>query len=86
MSIIVDEVSEVLDVAASQIEPPPSFGMAVDISFILGMGKVGQKVILLLDADRILMPGELEAIGHGKSEALEYGGAPPPYPGGKIEA
>ena len=62
MGIIVDEVSEVLDVAAQQIEPPPSFGMAVDVSFIMGMGKVGQKVVLLLDADRILMRQELEEI------------------------
>jgi purine-binding chemotaxis protein CheW len=65
MGIIVDEVSEVLDVAASQIEPPPSFGSAVDVSFIMGMGKVGQKVVQLLDADRILMRQELEAIGTG---------------------
>jgi purine-binding chemotaxis protein CheW len=63
MGIIVDEVSEVLDVAAAQIEPPPSFGTAVDVSFIMGMGKVGNKVVQLLDADRILMRQELEAIG-----------------------
>ena len=65
MGIIVDEVSEVLDVAATQIEPAPSFGSAVDVSFIMGMGKVGQKVVQLLDADRILMRQELEAIGNG---------------------
>jgi purine-binding chemotaxis protein CheW len=63
MGLIVDEVSEVLDVAATQIEPPPSFGSSVDVSFIMGMGKVGQKVVQLLDADRILMRQELEAIG-----------------------
>jgi purine-binding chemotaxis protein CheW len=63
MGLIVDEVSEVLDVAATQIEPPPSFGASVDVSFIMGMGKVGQKVVQLLDADRILMRQELEAIG-----------------------
>lgn len=69
MGIIVDEVSEVLDVAATQIEPPPSFGSAVDVSFIMGMGKVGQKVVQLLDADRILMRQELEAIGTGAATA-----------------
>ncbi len=71
MGIIVDEVSEVLDVTAEQIEPPPSFGMAVDVSFISGMGKVGQKVVLLLDADRILMRQELEAIGSGENAGAE---------------
>jgi purine-binding chemotaxis protein CheW len=69
MGLIVDEVSEVLDVAAAQIEPPPSFGSSVDVSFIMGMGKVGQKVVQLLDADRILMRQELEAIG--TAEAAE---------------
>lgn len=69
MGIIVDEVSEVLDVAATQIEPAPSFGSAVDVSFIMGMGKVGQKVVQLLDADRILMRQELEAIGTGAAAA-----------------
>jgi purine-binding chemotaxis protein CheW len=74
MGIIVDEVSEVLDVVASQIEPPPSFGMAVDVSFLMGMGKVGQKVVLLLDADRILMRQELEAIGSGENAPVETAG------------
>ncbi|MDB5047341.1 MAG: CheW protein [Fibrobacteres bacterium] len=71
MGIIVDEVSEVLDVTTAQIEPPPSFGVAVDVSFIMGMGKVGQKVVLLLDADRILMSQELAAIGSGQAVAEE---------------
>lgn len=71
MGIIVDEVSEVLDVTAAQIEPPPSFGSAVDVSFIMGMGKVGQKVVQLLDADRILMRQELEAIGTGAATVGE---------------
>jgi purine-binding chemotaxis protein CheW len=74
MGIIVDEVSEVLDVTAEQIEPPPTFGVSVDVSFILGMGKVGQKVVLLLDADRILMRQELEEIGSGSAaEAVTAG-------------
>ena len=59
MGIIVDEVSEVLDVAANQIEPPPEFGATVDTAFILGMGKVGKKVVMLLDVDRILSSGNI---------------------------
>ncbi len=59
MGIIVDEVSEVIDIAASQIEPAPSFGSSVDTAFILGMGKVGEKVIMLLDVDRVLSSEEV---------------------------
>lgn len=60
MGILVDEVSEVLDITDNQIEPPPTFGSAVDIDFILGVGKIGQKVIMLLDVDKVLSGGELE--------------------------
>ena len=62
MGIIVDEVLEVLDVAADQIEPPPSFGSVVDTDFILGMGKIGRKVVMLLDVDRVLSSGEFASI------------------------
>ncbi len=62
MGIIVDEVSEVLDITGEQIEPPPEFGTTVDTAFILGMGKVAKKVIMLLDADKVLSSGELAAL------------------------
>jgi len=58
MGIIVDEVSEVLDIKAEQLEPAPSFGASVQTDFILGMGKVGQKVVMLLDVDRVLSSDE----------------------------
>ena len=59
MGIIVDEVSEVLEVSASQIEPPPSFGASVDTDFIMGMGKVGDRLVILLDVQRVLGTDEL---------------------------
>jgi len=60
--IIVDEVSEVLNVGGEQIEPAPEFGSAVDTQFILGMGKVGQKVIMLLDVDKVMSACDLNAV------------------------
>lgn len=62
MGIIVDEVSEVLDIRAQQIEPPPSFGASVDTAFIMGMAKVGDRVVILLDADRVLSNEESAAV------------------------
>lgn len=62
MGIIVDEVSEVMDVAVDQIEPPPRFGASVDTGFILGMGKVEQKVLMLLDIDKVLSTDEVAAL------------------------
>jgi len=54
MGIIVDEVYEVLPIGADQIEPAPSFGATVETDYLLGLGKVGDKVILLLDVDKVL--------------------------------
>lgn len=62
MGIIVDEVSEVVDVNSQQIEPTPSFGVAVNNDFILGMGKVGDKVLILLDIDKVLSTGEVALV------------------------
>lgn len=60
MGILVDEVSEVVDVKLEQIEPAPAFGSSIDTAFILAMGKIGDHVVILLDVDRVLTFGELE--------------------------
>lgn len=52
--IIVDRVQEVLDISGKDIEDAPQFGSAVDTHFILGIGKVGQSVKILLDIDEVL--------------------------------
>jgi len=62
IGIIVDRVAEVLAIADGEIEPAPSFGAGVSTEFILGIGKAGQKVIVLLDVDRVLSWGELSAV------------------------
>jgi purine-binding chemotaxis protein CheW len=63
MGILVDAVSEVVDIANEQIEPPPAFGSAVDTTFILGMAKLGDRVVTLLDIDRVLTDRELATVG-----------------------
>ena len=60
--IIVDRVSEVLNIATDSIEEPPTFGASVDTRFILGMGKIGQSVKILLDIDRVLSDEEIERV------------------------
>ena len=59
MGIIVDEVSEVLDIDQDQIEPHPSFGADIRTDFILGMGKVNERVVTMLDIDRVLSEREI---------------------------
>ncbi len=69
IGIIVDTVSEVLDIDSENIEAPPDVGGAVDNSFILGMGKVGDAVKILLDINNVLTTDELETViaGAGSS-------------------
>ena len=52
--IVVDHVQEVLDIAGEKIEKAPQFDSSVDTNFILGMGKIGETVKILLDIDRVL--------------------------------
>lgn len=59
MGLIVDSVSEVLNVSAEQIEATPEFGTNISTQFILGLAKIGKNVVILLDADCILSVGEL---------------------------
>ena len=58
VGIIVDAVSEVLNIECKQIERPPEFGTTVEMDFILGVGKVGNRIVMLLDTSRILTAGE----------------------------
>ena len=62
MGIIIDEVKEVLDIRAENIEDTPSFGSSIDTEFILGMGKIGQSVKILLDIDKVMSAKELNEI------------------------
>jgi purine-binding chemotaxis protein CheW len=52
--LVVDKVSEVLNIAEASIEPPPTFGSSVQTDFILGMGKIGSSVKILLNIDKVL--------------------------------
>jgi len=63
--IVVDRVQEVLDIHDGQIEDAPQFGASVDTAFILGMGKVGESVKILLDIDRVLAGGDLGYLACG---------------------
>ncbi|MCP4376368.1 MAG: purine-binding chemotaxis protein CheW [bacterium] len=62
MGIIVDRVSEVLDISSENIEASPEFGASVDTDFILGMGKTEDRVTTLLDISSVLGCDNIQAI------------------------
>ncbi len=62
IGIVVDEVSEVMEISEDQIEPAPAFGTHVDTNFILGMAKSDSAVKILLDIDKVLSTDEVAAL------------------------
>jgi len=59
MGIVVDGVSEVLNLTGAEIEDTPDFGEEISGSYLLGMAKVKGKVKILLDIDRVLSTQDL---------------------------
>jgi purine-binding chemotaxis protein CheW len=59
MGIVVDGVSEVVNLTAAEIEDTPDFGEDIAGQYLLGMAKVKGKVKILLDIDRVLSMAEL---------------------------
>jgi len=60
--IVVDSVSEVLNIKGSDIEDTPTFGTRLNTDYILGMAKLGGGVKILLDIDRVLNGGDLAVL------------------------
>jgi purine-binding chemotaxis protein CheW len=59
VGVMVDRVSEVIDIGDGEIEPPPSFGNGFNTEFIHGIGKSQGKVRILLNIEKALPTGEL---------------------------
>ena len=62
MGVMVDNVSEVLSIAASEIEPAPAFGNDLRAGFIAGIAKVEDRFVILLDVNHVLSVDELATL------------------------
>jgi purine-binding chemotaxis protein CheW len=69
VGLMSDAVSEVIDLTASQTEPAPAFGTNVRVDFLSGMGKLDNRLILILDIDRILSPVEADDLNNAAVES-----------------
>jgi len=71
VGLIVDEVVEVLRIPKSTIEPPPSVGSSAGAEFTQGIGRIDDRLLIVLDLNRLLIPHEQtaidEATGHGRA-------------------
>jgi len=62
MGVVVDAVSEVYDLPEEAMRPPPEFGADVRVDFVRALATVGEKMVIVLDIDRML---GMEALGAG---------------------
>lgn len=69
MGVVVDAVSEVLEIAPQDIEPPPAFGTHIRTDFISGIGKVRGRFVILLDVQRVLDLDELQTLSESLAAA-----------------
>ena len=70
IGVVVDAVSEVLEIAAAEIEPAPAFGARIRSDFIQGVGKVKGKFVILLDVNHVLSLDEISTATAGAPAEL----------------
>jgi purine-binding chemotaxis protein CheW len=75
VGIVVDAVNAVQEIAPADIEPAPSFGMAIAADFVSGMGKVNGKFVILLDIQQVLAIQGLAAAREAADEPLRLAAA-----------
>ncbi|MDY6952300.1 MAG: chemotaxis protein CheW [Thermodesulfobacteriota bacterium] len=62
VGIVVDSVSEVLNIRGEEIEDAPTFGAEINTDYILGVAKMEDGVKILLDIDQVLSAEEIAAV------------------------
>ncbi len=70
VGVIVDAVSEVLEIRHDQIEPTPAFGAKIRTDFIQGMGKVDGRFVIVLNVNRVLSTEDLAMLGRAPGQEL----------------
>ena len=75
MGILVDKVSEVVNVASGDIEDTPSFGADVDTEYLLGVSKTGGRVRLLLDIEKVITASDIIHLKKAAGEENKETGA-----------
>ena len=63
VGFVVDSVSEVLRIPTSTVEPPPPVVAGLESEYISGVGKLEDRLLILLDLDRLLSRADIEALG-----------------------
>lgn len=69
--VVVDGVSDVLDVTAANLRPVPDMGTTVDTEYLKGLTAVDERMVLLLDVDKLLQPQDAQMLEAALPAAAE---------------
>lgn len=71
IGVMVDAVNEVLEIPAREIESAPAFGAKIRTDFIEGMGKIGDRFVIILDVGHVLSVDEISLLAQAGQTATE---------------
>ncbi len=71
VGLIVDSASEVLKLPANQVEPAPSVFQDGELNYVTGMGKVRDRLVILIDLSKVLQRGELRPVASAANPAVQ---------------
>lgn len=63
VGLVVDSASEVLKIPPSDVDPPPNVFEEGELNYVTGVGKLGNRLIILVDLTKIMQRGELRRVG-----------------------
>ncbi len=62
VGMVVDGVSDVITLTATQIKPAPEFGSAFDTEYLTGLGTIDERMLILVDIEKLMTSGDMELI------------------------
>jgi purine-binding chemotaxis protein CheW len=71
LGLVVDSVTEVLRAPETAVSPPPAYIRGLAAEFVRGIVRVGERLVVLMDLDRILSSDERIALAHADPSAAE---------------
>lgn len=70
---LADSVQEVIELEAGQIEPPPKMGSRLRVEFLKGMGKIGDRFLMILDIDKVFSAEEIISVAQASNDKPREG-------------
>ncbi len=64
VGIVVDGVSDVISLGSEQMRPAPGLGSIIDIEYIMGLGTVDERMLILIDIERLMSSSDMGLLDH----------------------